>query len=177
MKQDDLASMLGRGNVSPSPGPDDWEKWALAKSGDECLAVVVNLANYVIRSNYFPPVLKQNFITPIYKKADMTNPLNYRGIVLANLLQVVIASWFTYNLSQYAWSMGLIPRTQIATQPGTRVSDMTHLLSALDGHACFLKRIIYVLKARSEKRLRFHSQIRVRGRSEVLRPPTKRVRF
>lgn len=147
----DLRQVLAKGKAAPSPGPDDWEKWALRRSGDHWLEVIANLANYVIMTNHFPPVLKQNYIVPLYKKGDATNPTNYRGIALANTLQILIASWFTTQLSQYVWRMGFIPPTQIAAQQGARVGDMTHLLSAMDGFAKFRESTCYALKRDQKK--------------------------
>lgn len=147
----DLRSLLARGNPTPAPGPDDWEKWALLRSGDEFLLVISTLVNYVTKSNYFPPEIKRNYVIPIYKRGDITEPSNYRGIVLANTFQSIVASWFTFHLSRYVWDMGMIPDTQIAAQRNTRVGDMTHLLSALDGFARHTDTNCFALKRDQSK--------------------------
>lgn len=151
MDANQLRDLLLKGNPKPAPGPDDWEKWALCHSGDEWLGVIANLANYIILNNHFPPAIQKNFIVPIYKKGDIIDPNNYRGIVLANTLQIITASWFTLHVTRYAWDMGFIPDTQIAAQAGARVGDMTHFLNALDGYARFTEKSILALKRDQQK--------------------------
>ena len=135
INESQLLDQLRNGSSKPAPGPDDWEKWALKHSGKRWLGVICNLVNYVVSRNYFPDVLKKNYIVPIYKKNDCLDPNNYRGVVLANTLQIIVGTWFTHNIQRYIWTMGFVPDTQIAAQRGARVSDMTQLLNALDGYA------------------------------------------
>lgn len=130
-----LKTLLHKGNQKPAPGPEDWEKWALTKSGDDWLTTMSTLVNYCIKHNYFAPPLKRNYIIMIYKKGDTIDANNYRGIALAVTLQTVLASWFLSKIQEYANAKGLIPPSQIATQPQTRVSDLSNLLSSLDGLA------------------------------------------
>lgn len=151
MHLQDLRALLARGKANPAPGPDNWEKWAVRRSGDAWLEVILTLANYIILNNYFPTTLKANYVIPIYKKGDVTEPSNYRGIVLANTLQIIVASWFTFRLSNYVWDHAFIPNTQIAAQRNTSVGDMTHLLSAMDGFAK-IKGEMYLALKRDQKK-------------------------
>lgn len=147
----DLSNLLAKGNPDPTPGPDDWEKWALRRSGDKWLEVVTGLANYIIKHNYFSPAIKQNYIVPVYKRGDVTNPSNYRGIVLSNTLQIITASWFTSLLTSHAQTHGFVPQTQIATQRNTQIGDLTNLLSAMDGFAR-LSQTTYLALKRDQKK-------------------------
>ena len=76
--------------------------------------VLVRLINLAIERNYFPPSMKENLIIPIYKRIDPTDPNNYKSIVLANTLQILISLWFSQQLSTYVWTTGLVPETQTA---------------------------------------------------------------
>lgn len=134
MTANDLQSQLSQGNRSPAPGPDDWEKWAIARSGKDWLTVLSRLVNYICENEYFSTTLKENYIVPIWKKGDTTDPTNYRGIVLANSLQCIAASWHTFHFQNYVWKMGFIPEGQIAAQKGVQVADMSQLLHAIDGY-------------------------------------------
>jgi hypothetical protein len=142
----DLRVLLTSGNKTPSPGPDSWEKWALAESGDTFLAVVARLANYSITNRYFPPVLKRNTLVSIYKRGDAMVPGNYRGIVLANLLQVICASFARHRLSDYVNKHGMIPQTQAACRTHSRISDQCHILHSIDAHLHMNNEFCYALK-------------------------------
>ena len=151
MTVDDLTGLLNKGKINPAPGPDDWEKWALRASGREWLGVIVNLANYTIQNNYFSASIRDNFLVPIYKRGDFTDPTNYRGIVLANTLQITVASWFTKCLQDYSTKRGLIPETQSAGRKGARTTDQSHLLNAIDGHLRLEDTFAYALKRDQKK--------------------------
>lgn len=128
MTLEDLRAHLSRGNPKPSPGPDSWEKWALRQVSDDFLLLTLHLCNYMISANYFSPRLKQNFISPLYKRGDLTDPSNYRGIVFANCLYNVVTSWFTQQFQKYIWRRKLLPTLQIATQQGVQPGDLTNFL-------------------------------------------------
>ena len=147
----DLRAMMTKGNDSPSPGPDNTEKWAIKHSGRNWLGLVVRLMNYVIQSGVIEEVLKENYLVPIYKQGDATHLHHHRGIVLANCLQSLIATWFARCLQQYFWEMGFIPEEQVAVQKGMQTADMTNLLSTLDGLARLLDKVIYALKRDQRK--------------------------
>lgn len=147
----ELHNLLRSGNPSPAPGPDDWEKWALRRAGDAWHVVIANLLNYMITQNYFPPSVKDNLLVPIYKRGDFTRTTNYRGIVLANTLQGLAASWLRNRLQAYASKMGLIPSTQSAGRLRSRQNDHAHLLHALDGHLRLMNRWCYGLKRDQKK--------------------------
>lgn len=125
----DLRDLMSKGNSKPSPGPDGWEKWALRKCSDQFLSVIALIVNYIFTTNYWPDRLKQNFISPLYKRGDIAEPSNYRGIVFANYLSNLISSHYSTVLQKYAWDKGLIPSTQIAVQEGVQPGDLTTFLS------------------------------------------------
>jgi hypothetical protein len=151
MSVQDLKTQLKTGNRSPAPGPEEWEKWPLLRTGDAWLSLITRLVNYIIEHDYWPGYLKENYIVPLYKKGDPTDPGNYRGIVLANTLQTIVSSWTARCLQSYSWKMGFIPPEQIAVQQGVHVGDMTHLLSSLDGWGKLVDETIYALKRDQKK--------------------------
>ncbi|KAK8844662.1 hypothetical protein IAR55_006511 [Kwoniella newhampshirensis] len=155
---EDVSRLLLRGNPTPAPGPEGWEKWALARSGTRFLGVITKLINYMITEDYFPSEVTENHIVPIYKRGDPADPNSYRGIVLANRLQVTVATWFTQVVQQYANKCGFIPDTQIAAKFGAQVSDMTLLLSSLDGYARVREKTWYALAADQKKGYDFMHQ-------------------
>ena len=73
---DQLQMTLRKGNSKPSPGPDRWEKWLLKQAGDDFLEIIVELLNYTIQHNHFPPRIKQISFPPLYKRGASTDPRN-----------------------------------------------------------------------------------------------------
>ena len=146
MTMDNLTSLLRRGNPHPSPGPDGWEKWTLRHAPNSFLNRILALANYTICNNYFPPAIKGNYISPLYKKGDITDPSNYRGVVFANCLQSLVGSWATHLIQGAAWKFGFLPDTQIATQKGTQVGDLTAFLSQIQCLAEATEQTLYAIK-------------------------------
>lgn len=134
MLEGDLHDLLSKGKPDPAPGPDGWEKWALKNAGPKWHGAVSNLVNYMINNNYFPDTLSGNYLIPIHKRGDFTDPANYRGIVLAGMLQKIAGSWLTETLQDYCDKMGLIPDTQTAGHRGKQPSDAMHILHAIDGY-------------------------------------------
>ncbi|ORX35739.1 hypothetical protein BD324DRAFT_74669 [Kockovaella imperatae] len=155
---DDIRLTLDRGSVKPAPGPDNWEKWALRQSGTEWLTLMAKLVRYIVQHNYFPPILKENYICSMYKREVMLETNNYGGIVLANTLQILVASVFTRTVQDYANAMGMIPDTQIAGRAGAQVGDLTHLLHALDGYANLVDKTWFALKRDQKKGFDFIHQ-------------------
>lgn len=132
MTEQDFQLVLNKGNRRPSPGPDHWEKWALKQTSADFREILRTLCNYTIAHNYFPDRLKQNYISPLYKRNDETDPNNYRGIVFANCLYNLVSSWYTISIQRYVWNLGLLPDTQIATQQHLQIGDLTMFLSEID---------------------------------------------
>lgn len=146
MSMADLRMVLGSGNRSPSPGPDGIEKWMLTHGPESLLEQVLDICNYAIEHNSFPDELKGNYLTPLYKKGDPSLPTNYRGIVFANCIHSVLAAWLARCLQQMAWSLQLLPPTQIATQKGVRASDLTAFLSMVHRLARSTGRTVFAIK-------------------------------
>lgn len=82
---------------------------ALRKADDEFLSIILDLANYMIETNYFPSRVKQNYLAPLYKRGDVTDPRNYRGIVFANYMFNLVSSWFTYRFQRWVWVQNILP--------------------------------------------------------------------
>ena len=146
MSVEDLRHHLGHGNPRPSPGPDHWEKWALRQTTDAFLNLIVQLSNHMICTNYFPTRVKGNFTSPLYKRGDITDPRNYRGIVFANCIYNIVTSWFTRQFQRWIWRLDLLPQLQIATQQGVQPGDLTNFLDQADQALYSLGSTTYCIK-------------------------------
>lgn len=146
LKVENLKKLLSRGNKKPTPGPDEWERWPLQHCPDWFLQQLVGIMNFIVRTNEFPAPLKDAYLTPIYKRGDITDPNNYRPIMLSNQLFSLISSWFSESLHQYVWSHHLISPTQIGGQAGVHPGDMVQFLNGIDRCAKAVGQTLFALK-------------------------------
>ncbi len=74
-------------------------------------------------------------MTTIFKRGSRTDLSNYRGITCSNLIKNLPFAWLNYLLSMYITTTGILPETQVATQPGVQARDLTSFLSQVDAYA------------------------------------------
>ncbi|KAG6899039.1 hypothetical protein C0993_001455 [Termitomyces sp. T159_Od127] len=123
----DFKVMLQKGNLCPSPGPDD-------------------LHNYSVMNMSFPGNLKDTHLTYFHKRGIKTELTNWRGLLISNFLANSPMTWLDFKLSPYAAHHGMIPETQVATQPGVQTRDLMSFVSGLKTWAHRNKSTIYLLK-------------------------------
>ncbi|TFK86682.1 hypothetical protein K466DRAFT_473922, partial [Polyporus arcularius HHB13444] len=124
-----LRALLRKGNARPAPGPDLWEKWCIKALSDSALSLVLDLVNYEILHSHFPDSVKPAIMTTIFKRGSRTDLSNYRGITCSNLIKNLPFAWLNHHLSAYITQQGILPETQVATQPGVQARDLTSFLS------------------------------------------------
>ena len=142
----DFRAMLRRGNPRPSPGPDGWEKWCIKSLSDNTLSLVLDLHNYEVMNSRFPGDIKDTWITMFHKRGLRTDLTNWRGLFLSNFLANSPMTWLTQSLTPYAARMGIIPETQVATQPGVQTRDLMSFLSGLKCWSTRRKQTVYAIK-------------------------------
>lgn len=142
----DFRAMLRKGNPRPSPGPDGWEKWCVKNLSDRVLQLVLDLHNYSVMNARFPGNLKDAHLTYFHKRGIRTNLSNWRGLIISNFLANSPMTWLNYKLSPYAARLGIIPDTQVATQPGVQTRDLMSFLAGLKTWSKRNKKTIFLLK-------------------------------
>lgn len=142
----DFRAMLRKGNPRPSPGPDGWEKWCVKNLSDRVLQLVLDLHNYSVMNARFPGNLKDAHLTYFHKRGIRTNLSNWRGLIISNFLANSPMTWLNYRLSPYAARLGIIPDTQVATQPGVQTRDLMSFLACLKTWSKRNKKTVFLLK-------------------------------
>ncbi|KAF8232104.1 hypothetical protein L208DRAFT_1274035 [Tricholoma matsutake] len=141
-----FSAMLCKGNLHPSPGPDGWEKWCIKNLSDKALQLVLDLHNYSVINMRFMGNIKDTHLTYFHKHGIHTDLSNWRGLLISNFLANSPMTWLNFKLSPYAMRMGIIPKTQVATQPGTQTRDLMSFLSGLKTWSHHTKTPLYLLK-------------------------------
>ncbi|KAF8225509.1 hypothetical protein L208DRAFT_1018898, partial [Tricholoma matsutake] len=142
----DFHAMLRKGNLRPSPGPDEWEKWCVKNLSDKVLQLILDLHNYSVINARFPGDIKDAHLTYFHKHGIQTNLSNWRGLLISNFLANSPMTWLNFKLSPYAAWMGIIPETQVAMQPGVQTHDLMSFLGGLKTWSHRTKTPIYLLK-------------------------------
>ncbi|KAG6852626.1 hypothetical protein C0991_010345 [Blastosporella zonata] len=139
-------AMLRKGNPRPSPGPDGWEKWCVKSLSDDALTLVLDLHNYSVVNSRFPGDVKDTHLTYFHKRGIRTDLSNWRGLLISNFLANSPMTWLNFKLAPYAAQMGIIPETQVATQPGVQTRELMSFLSGLKTWSYRTKTPVYLLK-------------------------------
>ncbi|KAF5380096.1 hypothetical protein D9615_006221 [Tricholomella constricta] len=139
-------AMLRKGNPRPSPGPDGWEKWCIKNLSDHALELVLGLHNYSVMNSRFPGDVKDAHLTYFHKRGVRTDLSNWRGLLISNFLANSPMTWLNFNLSPYSARLGIIPETQVATQPGVQTRDLMSFLAGLKTWSKRTKTPVYLLK-------------------------------
>ncbi len=142
----DFCAMIRRGNHSPSPGPDRWEKWTIKALSDDALSLVLDLHNYEVMNSCFPGDVKDMWLTTIYKKGLRTDLKNWRGLCFSNFLANSPMTWLNQCLIKYSADKNILPDTQVAAQPGVQTRDLMSYLSGVKCWAQRNKKPVYALK-------------------------------
>ncbi|KAF8223635.1 hypothetical protein L208DRAFT_1204053, partial [Tricholoma matsutake] len=142
----DFHAMLHKGNPHPSPSPDGWEKWCIKDLSDKVLQLVLDLHNYLVINTSFPGDIKDTHLTYFHKHGICTDLSNWRGLLISNFLANSPMTWLNFKLSPYATRMGIIPETQVATQPDVQTRDLMSFLSGLKTWSHHTKTPLYLLK-------------------------------
>jgi hypothetical protein len=142
----DFRAMIRRGNHSPSPGPDKWEKWTIKALSDKALMLVLDLHNYEVMNSCFPGDIKNTWLTTIFKKGLRTDLRNWRGLCFSNFLANSPMTWLNQCLIKYAADKHTLPDTQVAAQPGVQTRDLMSYLAGVKCWANRHKQPVYAIK-------------------------------
>ena len=80
----EICIFLGKCKQEKAPGPDEipYEFYTYAPS---CFILeVLRLLNYIFLNEDFPMAFRKAIIVPLYKKGDVNDTSNYRGLSLLN---------------------------------------------------------------------------------------------
>ena len=110
-----------------SPGTDGIINEFLKAGKEILLPCITKLFNSIFNSGIYPSSWRVNTLTPIYKKGDRNDPINYRGIAVSSSLSKLFCSVLNRRLSNFLYNDQIIPINQIGFRKGYRTAD--HILS------------------------------------------------
>ncbi|CAH1240954.1 Hypp6244 [Branchiostoma lanceolatum] len=104
--------------IDKAPGPDGITTKLLREAALEICVSLQQLFNYSLSTGIFPMEWKQSNVTPVFKKGDRTDPLNYRPISLLPTVAKVFERLVHNHLYSYLEENSLLHKNQSGFKKG-----------------------------------------------------------
>ena len=114
-----------------SPGLDCISSEILKTSYDVISPCLLYLYNRMYSSGEYPRSWGEGIITPIFKKGDLNDAGNYRGITLINVLAKIYSQLLLNRLSNWAKIHDKITNNQFGFQKGKSIVDCIFILHSV----------------------------------------------
>ena len=98
---------------------------------DVLLPYLSKLFNSIFVSGYFPESWSKGCIVPVYKKGDINDTNNYRGITLVSCLGKLFTSILNRRLLEWDKKFNIITDAQFGFRPGNSTVDAIFVLQSL----------------------------------------------
>ena len=115
-------------NNNKSPGIDSLTSEILKSAYDFISPFLLSLYNRMFNSGEYPRAWGEGIISPIFKKGDINDASNYRGIMLIDVLAKVYSQLLLNRLTD--WSEKYI-KNQFGFQKGKSIVDCVFILHAV----------------------------------------------
>ena len=92
---------------------------------------LVGLFNLVLVTGYIPEEWSIGLIVPIYKKKEVSNPDNYRGITLLSCIEKLFTSLLNHRLCLFLEDYGVMGEEQAGFRSGYSTVDHVVVLNVL----------------------------------------------
>ena len=142
---DEIKKAISSLKCGKATGLDKISSEMIKASVNVLLSVYEKLFNAILRSGIYPTSWHDSYICPIYKSGSRSDPSNYRGIAITNILGKVFSIILSNRLEKFITSNNLIDDTQIGFKKNCRTSDHMFILQTLiDKYVKKLKSPLYV---------------------------------
>ena len=112
-------------------GPDGVLSDYLKVFGEIRPIITLKILNGLFTEKAYPEEWNTNYLKPIYKKGDSSDPDNYRGIAIGSAFAKLYSLILLNRLIKYIEERGLISPNQIGFMKSFRTSDHNFLLQTL----------------------------------------------
>ena len=127
----ELREALSELKPGKAPGPDGILVEYLKIFGGVCERILLKLVRLLFSNHLYPSNWTLNFLKPIYKKGDVKDPNNYRGIAIGSAFAKLFSQILLKRLIKYINLKNIISPKQIGFMQGCRTSDHIFLLQTI----------------------------------------------
>ena len=110
---------------------------------ENVLKTLLTLMNAIFSHSRYPSQWCTNYLKIIYKKGDIEDPNNYRGLSIGSCVGKLYSSILLGRLEAFATKHKIIPAQQIGFKRGFRTADHVYLLKTLIDKTFFKKGKLY----------------------------------
>ena len=114
-----------------APGPDGILIEYLKAFGKTFGGILLKIMSELFSRHIYPSIWNSNYLKPIYKKGDVEDPGNYRGLAVGSALAKLFSLILLNRLTTYIDEKRLISDNQIGFMKGARTSDHIFLLQTI----------------------------------------------
>ena len=101
------------------------------------------LFNKLCQIGNFPEKWSEGFIVPMFKKADINEVSNYRGITLLSTLGQLFTRILNTRLNEWAEEHNVLQRTQAGLRKHTSTVDNIFVINGLAKHCINNNKYLY----------------------------------
>lgn len=127
----ELRSAIFSQKNNKAPGMDNIPCEILKASYDLISPFLLNLYNRIYNTGEYPHAWGDGIITPIFKKGDVNEAQNYRGITLINVLAKTYSQLLLNRLTAWSNKYEKIADNQFGFQKGKSTTDCIFLLHSV----------------------------------------------
>lgn len=132
-------------NNNKSPGLDKLPCEIFKSSLDFILPFLKSLYNYVLHSNEYPQSWGLGIIAPVFKKGDINDAKNYRGITLINIIAKIYSQILLNRLNKWTSTNEKLTKHQFGFQTGKSISDCIFILKSIISKTLSEKEKLYCI--------------------------------
>ena len=128
---DEMKEALYKLKNNKSAGPDNILSEYLRIFGESFGNILLKLIRALFARHLYPPQWNTNYLRPIYKKGNVDDPDNYRGLAVGSSFAKLFSQIMLKRLTNYIEKYTLISPNQIGFMKDSRTSDHIFLLQTL----------------------------------------------
>ena len=144
---------LRKVKLRKAPGPDGIIGEIIRYSGNQVVHFFVKFFNTLFDKGIFRDVWKESIVLPLFKKGDMNNPSNYRGISLCDTSSKLYSTIINNRLRECVEQNNITGEYQARFKRGYSSIDHVFTLLACDQKQFAVNRKLYVAFIDFEKAL------------------------
>lgn len=129
--ESELRSAIFSQNNNKMPGIDNIPSEILKASYDVISPLLLSLYNRMYATGEYPRSWGDGIINPIFKKGDINDAQNYRGITLINVLAKVYSQLLLNRLTKWSEKYDKISSNQFGFQKGKSIVDCIFILHSV----------------------------------------------
>ena len=127
----ELRSAVFSQKNNKSPGVDNITSEIIKASYDLVCPFLLKLYNHIYETGDYPRSWGDSIISPIFKKGDVNDAQNYRGITLIDILAKIYSQLLLNRLTEWTRKYEKISDNQFGFQKGKSTTDCVFILQSI----------------------------------------------